>query len=81
MSTLWAPDSSIRKWLLPRPCEIFRDKYDTVTEQLRKISCMEDLLSGMLLITDGNRTHSIYDWGVSNLWNGLWNGLMEWYIS
>jgi len=19
-----------------------------------------------------------YSWGVSNLWNGLWNGLMEW---
>ena len=31
-------------------CEIFRDKYDTVTEQLKKISCMDDLLSGVLLL-------------------------------
>jgi len=23
-------------------------------------------------------TEEIKDWGVSNLWNKLWNGLMEW---
>ena len=51
MSTLWISDASIRKWILRRPCEIFRDKYDTVTEQLKKISCMDDLLSGVLILT------------------------------
>ena len=50
MSTLWISDATVRKWILCRPCEIFRDKYDTVTEQLKKISCMDDLLSGVLLL-------------------------------
>ena len=50
MSTLWISDATVRKWILCRPYEIFRDKYDTVTEQLEKISCMDDLLSGVLLL-------------------------------
>ena len=33
MSTLWISDASMRKWILRRPCEIFHDKYDTVTER------------------------------------------------
>ena len=28
MSAQWKSDHSIRKWKLPRPCEIFRKKYE-----------------------------------------------------
>lgn len=46
MRALWVQDHSVRKWILPRPCEIFCAKYDNVQEQIRQISCMDDLLSG-----------------------------------
>ncbi len=46
MRALWVQDHQVRKWILARPCEIFRAKYDTVQEQIRQISCMDDLLSG-----------------------------------
>ena len=48
MSSLWTSDTKIRKWILSRPCEIFREKYDTVAEQVMKIGCMDDLLSGII---------------------------------
>ena len=48
MSSLWTSDTKIRKWILSRPCEIFREKYDTVAEQVMKIGCMDDLLSGTI---------------------------------
>ena len=46
MSSLWVSDHSIRKWVLKRPCEVFRKKYDMVQGQIMDISCMDDLLSG-----------------------------------
>ena len=51
LATLWTPDTKISKWILRRQCAIFRSKYDIVTGQLEKISCMDDLLSGKLLAT------------------------------
>ena len=48
MSTLWVSDTRIRKWILSRPCWIFQNKYNTVNEQIKAISCADDLLSGML---------------------------------
>lgn len=46
MRALWVQDHTIRKWILPRPCEIFRTKCDAVQDQIQQISCMDDLLSG-----------------------------------
>lgn len=48
MSAQWRRDKSVKLWQIPRPCEIFRQKYDLVQEQLQNISCMDDLLSGKL---------------------------------
>ena len=47
MSTLWKNDSSIRKWVLPRPCEYFQKKYNAINKQIRALSCADDLLSGI----------------------------------
>ena len=46
LSTLWVSDSTVRKWILPRPCEVFCNQYNTVNEKIKKISCMDDLISG-----------------------------------
>jgi len=46
MTALWIPDHTIHKWILPRPCATFSNKYDKVQEQIMQISCMDDLLSG-----------------------------------
>ena len=46
MTAMWVKDHAIRKWILPRPCEIFEKKYDSVQQQITRISCMDDLLSG-----------------------------------
>ena len=47
LSTLWVSSTSIRRWTLSRPCDIFQTKHDEVVKQLVTISCMDDLLSGM----------------------------------
>ncbi len=47
MASLWAPDARFNKWILPRPCEIFKSKYNTVNTQITAISCADDLLSGI----------------------------------
>ena len=46
LSTLWVSNTSVRKWTLSRPCDIFQRKHDEVVQQLVTISCMDDLLSG-----------------------------------
>ena len=48
MTTMWISDHTVRKWVLARPCTTFSEKYDKVHEQIRQISCMDDLLSGEL---------------------------------
>lgn len=68
LATLWTPDTKISKWILRRPCAIFRSKYDRVTGQLEKISCMDDLLSGMLSKSKGQTLriaaamHVLFSW-------------------
>ena len=51
MVTLWKNDKSVTTWYLPRPCATFREKYDSIQDQLKALSCMDDLLSGKLLST------------------------------
>lgn len=46
MSALWQNDKSVKVWTLPRPCAVFRSKYDDIQEQLQTISYMDELLSG-----------------------------------
>ena len=46
MAAQWKPSKEIKKWTIRRPCEVFQQKYDGIINQLTKISCMDDLLSG-----------------------------------
>ena len=50
MSALWRDNATIRCWKIPKPCEIFSQKYDSIQQKLQSISCMHDLLSGKVLI-------------------------------
>ena len=59
MSDLWVPNSSVRRWVLPRRpaggasevqelvCGHFQKKYDRVQGMIAQIGCMDELLSGM----------------------------------
>ena len=61
MSTIWVPDKTVRKWLLPRRavggendvqemmCGHFQKKYDNIQGMIMRIGCMDELLSGWLL--------------------------------
>ena len=49
MCSVWKPTGCVSVWLLSRPCEIFREKYDEVEKKKIHIGCMDDLLSGMTL--------------------------------
>ena len=46
MAALWSDNSSARKWVISKPCEVFRKKYDDAQDLLQKLSCMDDFLSG-----------------------------------
>ena len=46
MASLWRNDKSVKQWHLTRPCTTFRDKYDRIQDQLKALSCMDELLSG-----------------------------------
>ena len=46
MAALWSDNSSVRKWVISKPCEVFIKKYDDVQDLLQKLSCMDDFLSG-----------------------------------
>ena len=43
---MWKADVEIRKWKLLRPCVVFQKKYDAIQQQIYKLSCGDDLLSG-----------------------------------
>jgi len=47
VSTMWACNTNTRMWKVKKPCKDFQEKYDSVQEQLVKISCVDDLLSGI----------------------------------
>ena len=54
----------MKLWRIQRTCALFREKYDTIQEQLQSISCMDDLLSGKLRhknlhIVNYNLSHNI----------------------
>jgi hypothetical protein len=48
MSSQWKNDKSVRTWMLPKSCKVFSAKFDEIQQQLQAISCMDDLLAGML---------------------------------
>ena len=58
MSCVWINEKTVRQWVLPRrpvggsdvqemACGHFQQKYDQVQTMIRKIGCMDELLSGM----------------------------------
>ena len=49
MSSQWKKDKSVHTWILPNTCTFFSEKFDQTQEQLQKISCADELLSGELL--------------------------------
>ena len=48
MSSQWKNDKSVRTWMLPKSCKIFSAKFDEIQQQLQAISCMDDLLAGVV---------------------------------
>ena len=46
MSSLWKPNHSIRKWVIPWPFEIFRQKHKSILKQISTVLCMGILLHG-----------------------------------
>ena len=57
MSEMWAPDRTVRTWILPRTpigsdeiqemvCGHFQAKYDEIQGMIMRIGCMDELLSG-----------------------------------
>ena len=46
MSSQWHNDKTVRVWKIPKPCQVFCDKFDKIQDQLQSISCMDELLSG-----------------------------------
>ena len=49
MSALWRNDKTVKHWKLRKACEVFGNKFDKIQDQLQCISCMDELLSGMLI--------------------------------
>lgn len=46
MTALWVSDTTVKKWILKRPSDVFCEKYDGVQQQIMQISCLDDLLTG-----------------------------------
>ena len=46
MSTLWKPNHSSRKWVLPWPFEIFWQRHKSILQQISTVLCMGNLLHG-----------------------------------
>jgi len=46
MTALWVSDTTIKKWILEWPSDVFCEKYDSVQQQIMQISCSDDLLTG-----------------------------------
>ena len=46
MASQWKSSNEIIKWRIRRPCKIFGDKYDNLTDIVTKIASMDDLLAG-----------------------------------
>ena len=38
IAALWSDNSSVRKWVISKPCEVFRKKYDDVQDLLQRLS-------------------------------------------
>ena len=49
MSTMCKSTSSLRVWVLKRPCDLFQQKYDEVERNKSQIGCMDDFLCGMCI--------------------------------
>ena len=45
MAALWKNNKSVTTWNLPRRAT-FREKYGSIQDQLKALSCMDELLSG-----------------------------------
>ena len=51
VSALWVSNTNKRTWRIQRPCKTYEEKYDEVQLTLAKISCADDLLSGLYVDT------------------------------
>jgi len=47
MAAQWKPDSVITEWLVEKSCKPYENKFDTVFDQINKLSYTDDLLTGV----------------------------------
>ena len=46
MTSQWSSCKNVKVWKLKRSVVAFKEKFDSIQEQLQLVSCMDDLLSG-----------------------------------
>lgn len=66
-------DKSVTTWNLPRPCATFHEKYDSIQDQLKALSYMDELLSGEHFINLVYHS-SVYDFLNTNIQNTVLAG-------
>ena len=50
MSSQWKNDKSVQTWILPKSCRVFSAKFDEIQQNLQAISCMDELLAGVVVL-------------------------------
>ena len=60
LKKMWSPTNSPTHQLtIPKPCETFSKKYDTIQDQLRAISGVDELLAGRQFTLQTSSLHNI----------------------
>jgi len=47
MASQWRASKEIHKWTIARSCKVYQQKFDSIFEQITKLSYADDLLSGI----------------------------------
>ena len=47
MVSQWKSDDEITEWFVEKSCKPYQEKFDSVFDQLNKLSYSDDLLAGM----------------------------------
>ena len=47
MVSQWKSDNEKTEWLVEKTCKPYQEKFDTVFDQLKKLSYSDDLLAGI----------------------------------
>ena len=47
MASQWRASKEIHKWTIKRSCTVYQQKFDSIFDQITKLSYADDLLSGI----------------------------------